>query len=147
MLYTRIPEGFDPKDETVCLLNNGLYGWVQSAYLWFEELKSTLLSQGLIQNKHDDALFFDPVRELYITVYVDDIKAFSPNQAEIDRVYKDLSARYDTKDRGEVKFYLGMEIHRAHNHMTRQWPDRKPYRRLVYALIGYNNQLAIYGKR
>lgn len=33
MLYTRIPEGYDPGYGSVCLLNQGLYGLVQSAYL------------------------------------------------------------------------------------------------------------------
>lgn len=50
MLYTRIPKGFDPKNVTVCLLNKDFYGLIQSAYLWFEALKSTLLFQDSIQN-------------------------------------------------------------------------------------------------
>lgn len=115
MLYTLIPKGFDPNDGTVCLLNNALYGLVQSAYLWFKEIKSTFLAMGLIQSKFDDALFYDPTRELYITIYVDDIKAFSPIKEEIDRFYKELSAKYKAKDLGEVNFYVGMEINRLHD--------------------------------
>lgn len=80
-----------------------------------QEIKGTFLAMGLIQSKYDDALFYDPVREIYVTIYVNDIKAFSPNMAEIDRFYEELSAKYEAKDLGEVKFYLGMEINRLHD--------------------------------
>lgn len=53
-----------------------LYGLVQSAYLWFGDLKATLEDFGLSQSNHNDALFYDTSRSLYITVYVDHIKAF-----------------------------------------------------------------------
>ncbi len=56
-----------------------LYGLVQSAYLWFGDLKKTLEDFGLTQFKHDDALFYNTSCSLYITVYVDDIKAFCPD--------------------------------------------------------------------
>ena len=47
----------------------------QSAYLWFEETKGTVLQHGLTQSKHDSALFFDAKVGLYVTVDVEDIRA------------------------------------------------------------------------
>ena len=64
MLYTAEPKGFETGDDNACLLNTALYGLVQSAHLWFEEMKKTLLEYGLIQSKHDSALFYDTKTEL-----------------------------------------------------------------------------------
>jgi hypothetical protein len=63
------------KDKT-CLLNLDLYELMQSVYLWFQEIKIKMLAYDLIQSKHDEALFFDQKRSLYVIVYVNDIKIF-----------------------------------------------------------------------
>lgn len=90
-----------------------LYSLVQSAYLWFEEFKEKLLLYGLLQSRHDDALFYDTARNLYVTVYVDDVKVFCPKSSTIDDLKVFLSKHYKLRDLGEVKWYLGMEINRA----------------------------------
>lgn len=110
LLYVEQPTGFEDGD-LVCKLNKALYGLVQSAHLWFEDVKSTLLSMGFVQSKHDDALFFNTERETYITV--DDIKVFAPTHALIDEVKEKLFAKYQMTDEGDVKWYLGMEINRV----------------------------------
>lgn len=102
-LYTAEPKGYETGKGNACLLNTALYGLVQSAYLWFEEIKGTLLAYGLIQSKHDDALFFNPKTELYVTVYVDDIKAFAPTDTPIDKLSKFLSNKYEMTDLGDLK--------------------------------------------
>ena len=56
---------------------------VQSAYLWFGDLKATLKDFGLSQSKYNDTLFYDIAHSLYITIYVDDIKAFCPDNTTI----------------------------------------------------------------
>lgn len=112
MLYTAEPKGFETGDDNACLLNTALYGLVQSAHLWFEEMKKTLLEYGLIQSKHDSALFYDTKTELYVTVYVDDIKAYAPTDAIIDKLGAFISKKYKLTDLGDLKWYLGMEINR-----------------------------------
>ena len=111
-LYTTQLQGFEQGRELVFLLNMALYGLVQSAYLWFGDLKATLEDFGLTQSKHDDALFYDTLRSLYITVYVDDIKAFCPDDTTILTLKKHLQSKYQLKDIGDVTWYLGMEIGR-----------------------------------
>ena len=87
-----------------------LYGLVQSAYLWFEDLKATLEDFGLFQSKHDDVLFYDTLRSLYITVYVDDIRAFYADDATILTLKRHLQSKYKLKDIRDVTWYLRMEI-------------------------------------
>ena len=43
----------DVKDETTVKLNKTLYGFVQSAYLWFETLNAELKSNEYVQNSID----------------------------------------------------------------------------------------------
>jgi hypothetical protein len=71
-----------------------------------------LLAFELKQSKHDEALFY--TNELYLTVYVNDIKAFVPTNQLIDALSAYLHSKYEmiTKD---VTFYLGMKINRRSN--------------------------------
>jgi hypothetical protein len=59
MIYIVQSKDFDKSKDKACLLNLELYDLVQSAYLWFQEIKIKMLAYGLIQSKHDEALFFD----------------------------------------------------------------------------------------
>ena len=67
--YITQPKGFEWGERLTCLLNIALHGLVQSAYLWFSDLKAILKDFGLFQSKHDDALFHDTSYSLYITVW------------------------------------------------------------------------------
>ena len=109
-LFTQEPKGYETEEGNACLLNTALYGLVQSANLWFKEIKGTCLEYGLVQSKHDDALFFNPKTELYVTIYVDDIKVFAPTDAIIDQFSLFVSTKYELTDIGDLKWYLGMEI-------------------------------------
>jgi hypothetical protein len=78
MIYIVQSKEFEISEEKdkACLLNLGLYELMQSAYLWFQEIKIKMLAYDLIQSKHDEALFFDQKRSLYVIVYVNNIKIF-----------------------------------------------------------------------
>ncbi len=62
-----------------------------------------MLEYGLTQSKHDEALFFDQKRRLYVTIYVDDIKVFAPTNQEIDRLSNYLKTKYEMTDLKNVK--------------------------------------------
>ena len=53
--------------------------------------------------------------ELYVTIYVDDIKAFAPTDRIIDNLSSFISQKYELTDIGDLKWYLGMEINRLEN--------------------------------
>lgn len=53
-----------------------LYKLVYSTYLWFSDLKGILEDFGHTWLKYDDVLFYNTFQSLYITIYVDNIKAF-----------------------------------------------------------------------
>jgi hypothetical protein len=62
-----------------------------------------MLAYDLIQSKHDEALFFDQKRLLYVIVYVDDIKVFVPINQMIDELNDYLKSKYQIIDLRDVK--------------------------------------------
>ncbi len=90
------------KDKT-CLLNLDLYELMQSAYFWFQEIKIKMLAYDLIQSKHDEALFSDQKRSLYVIVYVNDIKIFVSINQMIDELSDYLKIKYEMIDLKDVK--------------------------------------------
>ncbi len=64
MIYIVQSKDFEKNKDKACLLNMRLYDLMQSAYLWFQEIKIKMLAYDLIQSKHDEALFFNQKRSL-----------------------------------------------------------------------------------
>jgi hypothetical protein len=62
-----------------------------------------MLAYDLIQSKHDEALFFDQKRSLYVIVYVNDIKIFALINEIIDEVSDFLKIKYEMIDLRDVK--------------------------------------------
>jgi hypothetical protein len=104
MIYIVQSKEFEREDkDKTCLLNLDLYELVQSAYLWFQEIKIKMLAYDLIQSKHDEALFLNQKRSLYVIVYVNDIKVFAPINEIIDEVSDFLKSKYEIIDLRNVK--------------------------------------------
>ncbi len=112
MIYIVQSKEFEKEKDKTCLLNLDLYELMQSAYLWFQEIKIKMLAYDLIQSKHDEALFFDQKRSLYVIVYVNDIKVFVFINQMIDELSDYLKIKYEMIDLKNVKWYLRMKITR-----------------------------------
>jgi hypothetical protein len=115
IIYIVQSKKFERKDKNknkACLLNLDSYKLVQSAYLWFQEIKIKMFAYDLIQSKHDEALFFDQKRSLYVIVYVDDIKIFVLINQIIDELSDYLKSKYEIIDLRNVKWYLKIKITR-----------------------------------
>jgi hypothetical protein len=112
MIYIVQSKEFEISEEKdkACLLNLDLYELVQSVYLWFQEIKIKMLAYDLIQSKHEEALFFDQKRSLYVIVYVNDIKIFVSINQMIDELSDYLKIKYEMIDLRNVKWYLEMKI-------------------------------------
>jgi hypothetical protein len=115
MIYIVQSKDFEKSKDKACLLNLELYDLVQSAYLWFQEIKIKMLAYNLIQSKHDEALFFDQKRSLYVIVYVNDIKVFAFINQMIDELSDYLKSKYEIIDLRDVKWYLEMKISQSND--------------------------------
>jgi hypothetical protein len=99
MIYIDQSKGFEKEGTSkTCLLNIDLYDLVQSPHLWFDEIKGTLITYDLAQSKHDEALFFDVKRRLYVILYVNDIKIFVSDAQSIDYFSQHLKSKYEMTD-------------------------------------------------
>src|SRR6266498_3364955 len=68
-----------------------------------------LKSHKFVRNKYDHRLYYKP-GEIYITIYIDDLKLINTDDVLITNVKKLLSERFKIKDLGPTIYYLKIEI-------------------------------------
>ena len=94
-------------------LKKALYGFKQSAMLWFQELSSTLLELGFKKNPYDHcALTRRRGKDIdRILVYVDDLFVTSASEDALADIATALRRKYGgvTSHSGDLHNYLGMQ--------------------------------------
>ena len=130
-LYLSPPEGFAVAPGHVLRLQKSLYGLRQSPRAWNATLHAWMISYGLRQSEIDSCLYYIPNR-LWIAFWVDDFLVMAVD-AVVKNAFKDaISARFDMKDLGAAKTFLGMEVVR----------DRGA-RKLTVTAINYTNDILL----
>lgn len=111
-VYLYPPQGLDVRDNCVLKLNKALYGLKQASYCWNKKLDSTLKNLNFVQSENDFCLYSLNVKGqmLYLIVYVDDFILASSSLDLITMVKKQLFNEFQMKDKGELKYFLGLEI-------------------------------------
>ena len=102
-------------DHGTCLvqLDKAMYGCVEAAALWFDNLSAVLVADGFEANPHDFCVFnkIGPDGEqVTLCLHVDDILATSVTQANLDLFRQYLTSVYPTVThrQGRVVNYVGM---------------------------------------
>ena len=115
MLITTDPSmsEFVGKDGSLLVeLDRALYGCVESARLWYDELSNTLINEGFTPNDCDPCIFNKTVggTQITIIVYVDDLMIISKKPRLIKAIITTLEMKYDKLkiSSGKVHNYLGM---------------------------------------
>ncbi|GJS42263.1 retrovirus-related pol polyprotein from transposon TNT 1-94 [Tanacetum coccineum] len=116
-VYVAQPEGFVDPDhpEKVYLLRKALYGLKQAPRAWYDELSNFLMSKGFTKGTIDPTLFKIKYGEgiLLEQIYVDDIIFGSTNPKYSKRFEKLMHSRFEISLMGEMKFFLGLQIHQS----------------------------------
>ncbi|GJX00869.1 retrovirus-related pol polyprotein from transposon TNT 1-94 [Tanacetum coccineum] len=111
------PKGFVDPDhpEKVYLLRKALYGLKQAPRAWYDELSNFLMSKGFTKGIIDPTLFKIKYGEdiLLVQIYVDDIIFRSTNPKYSKRFEKLMHSRFEMSLMGEMKFFLGLQIHQS----------------------------------
>ena len=97
---------------SVAELQGALYGLIESAYLWYDEISNFLESKGFKPNPIDNCIMnkmFGP-NQCTIALYVDDIMVTCSDESAISYVENALSERYGkvSMHTGKVIPFLGM---------------------------------------
>ncbi|GJS16969.1 retrovirus-related pol polyprotein from transposon TNT 1-94 [Tanacetum coccineum] len=116
-VYVAQPDGFvDPgHPEKVYRLRKALYGLKQASRAWYDELSNLLMSKGFTKGTIDPTLFMIRYGEdiLLVQIYVNDIIFGSTNPKFSKRFEKLMHSRFEMSLMGEMKFFLGLQIHQS----------------------------------
>jgi hypothetical protein len=109
------PPGFSHSllPNQVYRLKKTLYGLKQSPRAWFERFTQAMISMGYQQSQEDHTLFikhFISGRVTILIVYIDDIIITGDDLKERDIIRKRLSAKFEIKELGKLKYFLGIEV-------------------------------------
>ncbi|GJV82433.1 retrovirus-related pol polyprotein from transposon TNT 1-94 [Tanacetum coccineum] len=116
-VYVNQPDGFvDPyHPDQVYRLKKALYGLKQAPRVWYDELSNFMVSKGFSKGSINPTLFITKHREdiLLVQIYVDDIIFGSTNPKLSKRFEKLMHSKFDMSMMGELKFFLGIQIHQS----------------------------------
>lgn len=115
-VYMKPPEGLNfSHPNQVCKLQKSIYGLKQWSRQWNIKLTKALRRIGYTQSKADYTLFTKRDRSNFtaILVYVDDLVITGNNINEINKVKQYLHKKFNIKDLGDLKYFLGLEVARS----------------------------------
>ena len=117
-IYIQQPPEYEERNESgiplTCHLLKSLYGLKQSGRNWHTTLTSFLKSQGFTSSIIDPCIYKSTTKgeQVFILFWVDDILICS-SELELIREVKDLlSNKFRMDDRGELKWFLGIDFQR-----------------------------------
>ncbi|GJU51079.1 retrovirus-related pol polyprotein from transposon TNT 1-94 [Tanacetum coccineum] len=138
-VYVAQPKGFVDPDhpEKVYLLRKALYGLKQAPRAWYNELSNFLMSKGFTKGTIDPTLFKIKYGEdiLLVQIYVDDIIFGSTNPKYSKRFEKLMHSRFEMSLIGEMKFFLGLQIHQSPKDLSGEPVDQSDYRSKIGSLM------------
>ncbi|GJR60001.1 retrovirus-related pol polyprotein from transposon TNT 1-94 [Tanacetum coccineum] len=96
-------------------VRKALYGLKQAPRAWYDELSTFLVSKGFLKGSNYPTMFITKHGEdiLLVQIYVDDIIFGSTNPKLSKRFEKLMHSKFDMSMMGELKFFLGIQIHQS----------------------------------
>ena len=131
-VYVQMPLGipkflldrFGWKDGQIMYLKKPLYGLKQAPLFWYKTLSKKMVEFGYIPVERDSCLFTTPDRKFLSFMHVDDMILAAPRDSgEIDRAKERLKSRFDLREEGYPKLFVGLQVEEFGNgifiHQTR----------------------------
>lgn len=113
-IFMMQPEGFVSNDHPsyVCKLKKALYGLKQAPRAWYGKISQYFMFGGFKISDADSSLFIKNNSGAYIVIllYVDDMIITGSDEEQIAQLRKELAIRFEMKNLGEAKYFLGLEI-------------------------------------
>ena len=113
-IYMEQPQGFRSKahPDHVCKLKKALYGLKQAPRAWYGKIAEFLTQSAYTVAPADSSLFVKAQdgRLAIVLVYVDDLIITGDDEKEIAQTKTNLSVRFQMKELGELRHFLGLEV-------------------------------------
>ena len=108
------PRGFESKihPEYFCKLKKALYGLKQAPRAWYGKIGGFLIQSGFKVAPSYSSLFVKTKggRLAVFLVHVDDLIIMGDYSEEIQRTRENIFVRFQMKELGELKHFLGLEV-------------------------------------
>ena len=115
-LYMVQPEGFivQSQESKVCWLQKAIYGLKQAALQWNKQLHKSLVNLGFKCCVSDSGIYVKIIGKdiIIIIIYIDNALFMGSNKKQILDHKKRFMKKWESRDLGEAKEYLGMHIMR-----------------------------------
>jgi len=115
-MHIKLPDAVEPERlEEMCRLILALYETKQAGRLWGITLDKELKEMGAVRSKMDPCLYEwqHPVHgNIFILVNVDDLVVAGEMLAGVEVVKRFVSSKFEVRDLGEVKHFIGMKVMR-----------------------------------
>ena len=114
-ILVQIP-GYDLPKNKAMLLKKALYGTKSAGALYSKEIKNWLMDYGFKPCTVDETLFRltrevnGEIKTLLISLYVDDGACCTNDEGLYQTFLKDLQAKYELSDSGDLKWHLGINV-------------------------------------
>jgi hypothetical protein len=140
-IYMEQPEGFKVKGQEtkVLRLRRAIYGLKQASLAWWKELDKSVKELGFKRLYADAGIFVCRHKDgtiLVMLAYVDDILFMGPNKTLLIAKKKLFMERWECRDMGECKEFLGIRIIRKNGKISL---DQASYLQKVLARFGMTN--------
>ena len=99
-------------------MHSSLYGLKQSPRAWFGKFSSLVQKFGLRRSDADHSVYYShtsPGKCVYLIVYADDIVITENDIVGLSQLKKHLCRHFQTKDLGNLKYFLGIEVAQSKN--------------------------------
>jgi len=95
----------------VCLLNKSLYGLTTVFQTVIQTFDSFMVKTRYNRCEYENCVYFKQEDDLtYLMLYVDDMLIAARNKTYYQKLKTQLKKKFDTKDLGEAKNIISMEI-------------------------------------
>ncbi len=93
-------------------LKKALYGLKQAPRAWLEKIGEYLVTSGFQTSNVDFSLYVKKTDHgiVVIVIYVDDLIITGDSDADISDLNKLLKQKFEMKDLGELRYFLGIEV-------------------------------------
>ncbi len=96
----------------VCRFKKALYGLKQAPRAWSDKIGQYLVTSGFQTSNADFSLYVKKTNHgiVVIVIYVDDLIITGDSDADIANLKKLLKQKFEMKDLGELRYFLGIEV-------------------------------------